>query len=136
MERGDCRDCGDFGDSLQAARLHRAASVRLRKRKDQAKREFLNNRRSGEFGYRSENWRDSGAEWSYESFPPAPPVRVVESAGPTSLPAPALRPRPDGGRGRERRSGRERRARRSALLPGELAGPPTTVFTDFGFIDE
>ena len=29
----------------------RSTSIRLRRRRDQAKREFLDNRRSGEFGY-------------------------------------------------------------------------------------
>ena len=34
----------------------RSTSIRLRRRRDQAKREFLDNRRSGEFGYSSAGW--------------------------------------------------------------------------------
>ena len=59
-----------------AMRLHRAASVRLRKRRDQARKEFLNNRRSGDFGYRTASGVvDDG--WDFQSF--------VHSQAPASL---------------------------------------------------
>ena len=54
----------------EAARLQRATSVRLRRRRDQARKEFLNNRRSGDFGYKSSpavnGVLDDG--WDFQSF--------------------------------------------------------------------
>lgn len=53
----------------EAARLQRATSVRLRKRRDQARKDFLNNRRSGDFGYKSSpvsGVLDDG--WDFQSF--------------------------------------------------------------------
>ena len=47
-------------------RLQRAASVRLRRKRDQARKEFLNNRRSGDFGYKSSGVVDDG--WDFQSF--------------------------------------------------------------------
>ena len=45
----------------------RSTSIRLRRRRDQAKREFFVNRRSGDFGYQSsagaEGW--NGGDWGY-----------------------------------------------------------------------
>ena len=53
-------------DDSEALRLQRAASVRLRRRKDQARKEFLNNRRSGDFGYKSSGVVDDS--WDFQSF--------------------------------------------------------------------
>ena len=62
-------------DSEAAMRLHRAASVRLRKRRDQARKEFLNNRRSGDFGYRTSGVVDDG--WDFQSFVHGPTSSVA-----------------------------------------------------------
>ena len=65
----------DLDGGEAAMRLHRAASVRLRKRRDQARKDFLNNRRSGDFGYRTSGVVDDG--WDFQSF--------VQSQAPASL---------------------------------------------------
>ena len=57
-----------------ALRLHRATSVRLRRRRDQARKEFLNNRRSGDFGYKTSGVVDDG--WDFQSF--VQPSSVVD----------------------------------------------------------
>ena len=48
--RGD--DNINGGGGMERVPL-RSTSIRLRKRRDQAKREFLVNRRSGDFGYQA-----------------------------------------------------------------------------------
>ena len=53
-------------EAEEALRLHRATSVRLRRRRDQARKEFLNNRRSGDFGYKTSGVVDD--EWDFQSF--------------------------------------------------------------------
>ena len=52
-------------DNREGFKVLRSTSVRLRKRKDQARRNFLRDRRSGEFGYSSNH-----DGWSYVSFNP------------------------------------------------------------------
>ena len=57
----------------EGVKVLRSTSVRLRKRKDQARRHFLQERRSGEFGYSSTH-----GGWSYVSF--LPPVSRKENS--------------------------------------------------------
>ena len=54
----------------EAVRLQRATSVRLRRRRDQARKEFLNNRRSGDFGYKSSPAASGEVDdgWDFQSF--------------------------------------------------------------------
>ena len=61
-------------EAEEALRLHRATSVRLRRRRDQARKEFLNNRRSGDFGYKTSGVVDD--EWDFQSFVQHPPSAV------------------------------------------------------------
>jgi len=61
-------------------KMHRSTSIRLRKRRDQAKKEFLRDRRSGEFGYSS---KPEG--WSYVSFPNPQNEHQLQRSGPVSM---------------------------------------------------
>lgn len=112
-------------------RLHRAASVRLRKRRDQARKEFLNNRRSGDFGYRTASGVvDDG--WDFQSF--------VHSQAPASLSVAADRggifsdtevdPCKCSGPGRKHRQNRPSRRPRSGISEAGVK------YKDFGFIDQ
>ena len=67
-------------DKTDEYKMQRTTSVRLRKRRGQAKKEFLKDRRSGEFGY---NTRPDG--WSYVSFQDPATVAQTHTSGPVSL---------------------------------------------------
>lgn len=110
----------------EAARLQRATSVRLRKRRDQARKDFLNNRRSGDFGYKSSpvsGVLDDG--WDFQSFVQPSSHhdrRSLAVFSDTELDSCRCGPRPH-----HRQSRRTRRDPRPA---------PGVKFTDFGFIDQ
>ena len=61
-------------------KVQRSTSIRLRKKRDQAKKEFLRDRRSGDFGYNSNH-----GGWSYLSFPSTQNVIKPDMPGPMSL---------------------------------------------------
>ena len=61
-------------------KMHRSTSVRLRKRRDQARKEFLKERKSGEFGYSSHH-----DGWSYVSFQSPENGTQPNRPGPVSL---------------------------------------------------
>jgi len=61
-------------------KVQRSTSIRLRKKRDQAKKEFLRDRRSGDFGYNSNQ-----GGWSYLSFPSTQSVIKPDMPGPLSL---------------------------------------------------
>ena len=61
-------------------KMHRSTSIRLRKRRDQARKEFLNERKSGEFRYSSHH-----DGWSYVSFQSPENGTQPNRPGPVSL---------------------------------------------------
>ena len=61
-------------------KMQRSTSVRLRKRRDQARKEFLKERNSGEFGYRSHH-----DGWSYVAFKTPENGAQPNRLGPVSL---------------------------------------------------
>lgn len=111
-------------------RLQRAASVRLRRKRDQARKEFLNNRRSGDFGYKSSGVVDDS--WDFQSF--VQPSSYVDRGGifsDTELDPCKCNPR----KLRQRQSRRVR----NDPKPGhfDLIDKDRGIkFTDFGFIDQ
>ena len=70
----------DMEGQADGYKMHRSTSIRLRKRRDQARKEFLKDRRSGEFGYSSHH-----DGWSYVSFKNPQNVVHTDRSGPVSL---------------------------------------------------
>ena len=110
----------------------RSTSIRLRRRRDQAKQEFLQNRRSGEFGYHSTDldWGGGGGEGVVavaRTADPGPQHQMEQPRQPH--PQQGFESRSDIADNR-RRGGNNRSRRQPA---SNISGP--VEFTNFGLID-
>jgi hypothetical protein len=112
---------------VSSERVHqlplRSTSIRLRRRRDQAKQEFLQNRRSGEFGYHSTDLDWGGGGGEKEVFR-EPLHKPLASSSPRQL----LESRSDIADNRRRGGNRRQLGSSSAA-----AGP--VEYTHFGLID-
>jgi hypothetical protein len=128
-ERWENRMAMAAAEAMTAERVHqlplRSTSIRLRRRRDQAKQEFLQNRRSGEFGYHSTDldWGGGGGGGEKEVFREPLHNKPLASSSPRQL----FESRSDIADNRRRGGIRRQLGNSSAAGPVE--------YTHFGLID-